>query len=83
MPFLTDIVLSMVIAGRDTTACLLSWLLFELSINPQVQEKLSAEVTAAAFSQEDPTFDALTHANLPYLNGCIYEALRLHPPVPM
>ena len=82
VPFLTDIVLSMVIAGRDTTACLLSWLLLELCRNPEVQEKLAAEVSAA-FADEDPTFDTVTHTKLPYLNGCIYEALRMHPPVPM
>ena len=94
IPFLTDIVLSMVIAGRDTTACTLSWLMYELCRNPSAQEKLYAELSAAkgegsegkggeaSKELEDPTFDSVSHKKLPYLNGCVYEALRLHPPVP-
>ena len=35
--------LNFMIAGRDTTACALSWSLFELAKAPAVQAKLRAE----------------------------------------
>ena len=44
---LRDILLSFIIAGRDTTACTLTWCLFILATHPEVQAKLQAEVDAA------------------------------------
>lgn len=29
----------------------------------------------------DPTFDSLHERQMPFLNGVVYESLRLHPPV--
>ena len=80
--WLRDMVLSFVIAGRDTTACTLSWLFYELSQNPEVQEALYEELTAKLGKDLEPTYENMSVSNLPYLNGCIYECLRLHPPVP-
>ena len=55
-----------------------------LSQNPAVQEKLFEEVEAALPDEDDvPTFDTLSPQKMPFLNGVIYESLRLHPPVPM
>ena len=54
-----------------------------LSQNPDVQEKLFQEIEYNLPSEEeDPTFDSLSPQKMPYLNGVIHEALRLHPPVP-
>eukprot|EP00250_Pteridium_aquilinum_P015126 c22397_g1_i1 orf=197-1762(+) len=39
-----DIILNFMIAGRDTTALTLSWLLYALDKNPSVQEKLMEEL---------------------------------------
>eukprot|EP00928_Gymnodinium_smaydae_P039106 TRINITY_DN26798_c0_g1_i1.p1 TRINITY_DN26798_c0_g1~~TRINITY_DN26798_c0_g1_i1.p1 ORF type:complete len:576 (-),score=112.56 TRINITY_DN26798_c0_g1_i1:212-1810(-) len=78
---LRDIVLNFLIAGRDTTASTLTWLFYELSINPEVQEKLAREVTEALPKGTPLSFEKVMR--LPYLNGAIYEALRLHPPVPI
>jgi cytochrome P450 len=41
---LRDVVLNFVIAGRDTTAQALSWTFYSLATNPDVEEKLAAEV---------------------------------------
>lgn len=76
---LVAIVLNFVIAGRDTTACTLTWLFYELSINPQVQQKLLEELDT--LNGQSPTYEEVVY-NLPYLNGCLYEAMRLHPAVP-
>lgn len=79
---LSAIILNLVIAGRDTTACLLSWLFYYLSINQEVQSKLIEELETALQGRELEPAD-LRGDQLPYLNGCIFEAVRLAPPVPM
>lgn len=78
---LRDIVLNLTIAGRDTTACALSWLFFELTQNLDVQDKLFLELDEK-LKGNIPNFTDLQTNSLPYLHGCIYETLRLHPPVP-
>ena len=30
----------------------------------------------------EPTYDNMSAASMPYMNGVVYETLRLHPPVP-
>lgn len=77
---LRDIVLSFVIAGRDTTACTLSWAFYILATNPEIQERLLEEIDREC--KNDPEFEDLSAERMPYLNGVIYETLRLYPPVP-
>jgi cytochrome P450 len=78
---LVSLMLNMVIAGRDTTACALSWMLYELAINPIVQDAVAAEISSK-LAGRDPTLADLEADNLPLLNGALFETLRLHPPVP-
>lgn len=78
---LRDIVLNLTIAGRDTTACALSWMFFELTQNVDVQKRLQQEIDAK-LKGKIPVMSDLESDNLPYLNGVVYETLRLHPPVP-
>ena len=40
---LRDIVLNFLLAGRDTTACALSWTLYELLRHPAVRDRVRAE----------------------------------------
>lgn len=75
---LLDVVLNFIIAGRDTTACLLSWAAYELTQHPALQEKLYAE--CVGFSTAQNSSHAV--ADLPLLHAFILETLRLHPPVP-
>eukprot|EP01012_Entosiphon_sulcatum_P016626 TRINITY_DN2155_c0_g1_i1.p1 TRINITY_DN2155_c0_g1~~TRINITY_DN2155_c0_g1_i1.p1 ORF type:complete len:517 (-),score=75.92 TRINITY_DN2155_c0_g1_i1:1315-2865(-) len=77
--FLRDIVLNFILAGRDTTACTLSWMFYRLTKHPEVQEKLIEEIERE-FGQHEPDFSV---SKLPYLHAVIYETLRLHPPVPV
>lgn len=76
-----DLVVNLTIAGRDTTACALSWLFYELTENQNVQEKLFMELNRV-LEGKVPKLEDLETENLPYLNGTVMEALRLHPPVP-
>lgn len=81
--WLRDVVLNMVIAGRDTTACTLSWMFYILATNPEIQKKLHAEIDAKFVADKVPTIQSVSSSELPYLNGVLYETLRLYPPVPV
>jgi cytochrome P450 len=74
-----DIILNFIIAGRDTTACTLSWLVFELACHPDAQARAKAEVDRVLQGRE-PTYELVNQ--MPFLSACMQEALRLHPPVP-
>mmetsp|Transcript_20294 Transcript_20294/g.24617 ORF Transcript_20294/g.24617 Transcript_20294/m.24617 type:complete len:566 (+) Transcript_20294:201-1898(+) len=79
---LKAVVLNLTIAGRDTTACTLSWMFYLLTQNPEVQEKVCQEIDEK-LRMKIPTLDDLEPDNMPYLNGMLYETLRLYPAVPM
>lgn len=78
---LRAIVLNFFMAGRDTTASLLSWLFFELSIHPGIQERLAAEVSGSNYMHAKNLSQEVQ--KLEYLNAVVFETLRLHPPVPL
>lgn len=85
LKFLRDVIVSFIIAGRDTTASTLAWTFYELKRHPEVEAKLIAEVKEH-FGEDDFDDSKLTYdyllRDLPYLRGVLFEALRLHPPVP-
>jgi len=82
MEWLRDVVLNFVIAGRDTTACTLSWMFYILATHPKIQQKLQDELDTKFPPGSMPTIQAVSPKELPYLNGVVYETLRLYPPVP-
>ena len=61
--WLRDMILSFVIAGRDTTACTLSWLLYELSQNPEVQVRV---VLRSTHNIQCPTLCEPRRLKVPY-----------------
>lgn len=84
--FLRDVVISFILAGRDTTSSGLSWFFWLLSVNPNVLKKIRSEITAVRVKVgkrvgDTYGFDELKEMN--YLHGAISESLRLYPPVPM
>ncbi|KAK0232608.1 cytochrome P450 [Armillaria fumosa] len=58
------------LAGHETTATNLSWLLYELAAHPEHQSKIREEVKHSYHDDYD---------SLPFLNAVIKESLRLHP----
>lgn len=70
----------LIIAGADTTAGVLTNMMYELCEHPEVQEKLLAELKSHFTSGEEITTKAVK--SLPYLEAVINETLRLWPPVP-
>ena len=75
---LRDELITMFVAGHETTAVLLTWLFHILSSEPEWEARLVAEVTAALQGRR-PGFADLP--NFPTLRMAIDETLRLYPPV--
>jgi len=76
-------ILNILLAGRDTTASLLSWLFHQLLRNPEVFTKLRGTVVETFGTYEDPrdiTFASLKSCQ--YLQHCLNETLRLWTVVP-
>ncbi|TVY21947.1 Cytochrome P450 52A12 [Lachnellula arida] len=76
--------LNLLLAGRDTTASLLSWLFLRLSQDPVRYKKLRDIIIEEFGTYDEPsgvTFSRLK--NCRYLQHCNNEALRLHPAVPV
>lgn len=70
--------INILLAGRDTTASLLSNMFFEVAKRPEIYAKLRDEV--AALNGRAPTYEELR--NLKYVKYCLNESLRTHPVVP-
>lgn len=70
--------LNILLAGRDTTASLLTNVWFILSKRPDIWSKLQSEI--GTLNGEVPSFEQLK--NLKYLKALLNESLRLHPVVP-
>ncbi|KAJ4995132.1 Averantin hydroxylase [Colletotrichum sp. SAR 10_66] len=69
-----------IVAGSETTASLLSGLTMWLMRTPHAYKRLTEEIRSSFASAEDMKF--LDLQELPYMNACIDEALRIFPPVP-
>ena len=87
--FLRDIVISFILAGRDTTSSALSGFFWILSSRPDVKEKIVKEIKAVRASQNRVCgeaafgFDYEELKEMKYLHAAISEAMRLYPPVPV
>ncbi|KAH6648933.1 cytochrome P450 alkane hydroxylase [Truncatella angustata] len=76
-----DQIMSVLLAGRDTTAATMSWCLYELARNPKVYTKIREEVIASCGTSRAPNYEELK--NMRYLNHTLNETLRLYPAVPI
>jgi len=71
---LSDLCLTFLGAGHETTSTLLSWVLYALAQHPKIHELAIEEINMFGTTQDHP---------LPYLTNIIKETLRLYAPVPM
>lgn len=67
-------------AGYETTARNLHYLIYLLSLHKDIQDKAREEVRKVKLKYKEFSFEALKE--MPYLENCIYESLRLFPPLP-
>lgn len=74
-------ILNLLAAGRDSTACLLTWTFFLLIRHPRVLGKLREEVNANSSDLAKMTRTDLRRMS--YLQNVLRETLRLYPSVPV
>ena len=81
---LRDELMTLMVAGQETSAILLSWCCALLAQHPDVAEKVAAEATTAL--GPDPRADlpsAADYARMPYVEATVLETMRLLPPAYM
>ena len=71
---LKDQMMTLLVAGHETTATALSWALYWIHKQPGVKQKLLAELDGL-----DSNADPLTISHLPYLTAVCNETLRIYP----
>jgi cytochrome P450 len=75
---LRDEVMTMFVAGHETTANALAWTFWLLSLNPEVRRKLSAELASVLEGGRLPTFEDV--GRLDVTTRVLQESMRLYPP---
>jgi cytochrome P450 len=75
-----DEVLTLFVAGHETTALTLTWMFTFLGGRPEVLRRMREEVDAV-LGGRDPGFEDVP--SLPYVRQVVEETLRLRPPAPL
>ncbi|KAL3531254.1 hypothetical protein ACH5RR_010576 [Cinchona calisaya] len=75
--FVTDIVISFILAGRDSTSAALTWFFWLVFGNPEVEKKILEEIKEKS---ESPVNDEVK--DMIYIHASLCETMRLYPPVP-
>ena len=79
---LRDDLMTMLIAGHETTAAMLTWTLFELSRgDPALFHEVQTEVRTVLKDKDCPDYDDLLA--MKKLRYCLIESLRLYPEPPL
>ncbi|XP_055813175.1 cytochrome P450 94A2-like [Solanum dulcamara] len=76
--FVTDIVISFILAGRDTTSAALTWFFWLISEHSQVESFILEEIKAKS---ESPVYDEVKE--MIYTHASLCESMRFYPPVPI
>ncbi|EPS66221.1 hypothetical protein M569_08554, partial [Genlisea aurea] len=77
---LRDDLMTMLIAGHETTAAVLTWAVFCLAQHPSKMKKAQAEIDSV-LGEGRPTFESVK--KLHYLRLIVAESLRLYPQPPL
>ncbi len=75
---LRDEIVTLLLAGHETTGTAIAWTLYLLSQHPQVEAQLVAELSSVLSGVPATGSDL---ARLPYLKKVMQESLRLYPPI--
>lgn len=79
---LRDDLMTMLIAGHETTAAMLTWTLFGLaSSDPGMMHEIQAEVRTVMKGKSRPDYDDIV--KMPKMRYALIEALRLYPEPPV
>lgn len=77
---LRDDLMTMLIAGHETTAAVLTWAVYLLAQNPSKMKKAQEEIDSV-LGQDVPTYESLKQ--LEYIRLIVVESLRLFPQPPL
>ena len=66
------------LAGYDTSSNVLGLTCYHLAVYPEIQEKVYQEIKNVCQSMDTVTYDEIK--DMPYLEACISETMRLCPP---
>jgi cytochrome P450 len=82
---LRDVVLSFLLAGRETTSSALTWFFWLVSSRPDVVARVADEVREAAAGARpgEAAFELDALRGMHYLHAALTESMRLYPPVPI
>jgi cytochrome P450 family 110 len=72
---LRDELITLLMAGHETTAIALSWALYWLHAKPEVEQRLRQELQSLDLTNTEPT----NITRLPYLDAFLSEVLRIYP----
>lgn len=73
-----DEIMTLLLAGHETTACALTWTLYQIGNRPDVQTKMQEEITSILGGRV-PEYEDV--AKLKFTKMVLDESLRLYPPV--
>lgn len=76
-----DMVISFVIAGRDTTSAALTWLFWLLSCHQEIEKEVVKELAMVSNKGGEERFNYDSLKSMPVLEACLCESMRLYPPV--
>ncbi|KAK3529154.1 hypothetical protein QTP70_018109 [Hemibagrus guttatus] len=68
-------------AGHDTTASAISWVLYNLAMHQEYQDRCRSEINDLLEGRDTDEIAWEDLSNLTFTTMCIKESLRLHPPV--
>ncbi|XP_053496109.1 cytochrome P450 4F3 isoform X1 [Ictalurus furcatus] len=68
-------------AGHDTTASAISWVLYNLAMHQEYQDRCRSEINALLEGRDTEELMWEDLSNLTFTTMCIKESMRLHPPV--
>lgn len=74
-------VMSLLLAGQDTSSHTLAWTIYLLARHPEVRARAEAEVRALTGGDVPRSFDQAEAMD--YLEACIHESMRLKPAAPL
>uniref|UniRef100_A0A452FPH1 Cytochrome P450 family 2 subfamily J member 30 n=1 Tax=Capra hircus TaxID=9925 RepID=A0A452FPH1_CAPHI len=73
--------LDLFLAGTETTSTALRWGLLYMALNPEIQEKVQAEIDRVLGQSQQPSTAA--RESMPYTNAVVHEVLRMGNVIPL
>ncbi|KAK9502069.1 hypothetical protein O3M35_012672 [Rhynocoris fuscipes] len=76
-----NIAAQFIVGGLDTTCNTITWLLYDLALNPEAQSIARQEIRDTLEKHGQWSYEAVQE--MKYVANCISESMRLHPTLPL